>query len=123
MSSSDSEHDEVESAKISAMQRLEKQAERDKKRKEAMQIMDVASNRSALQIFEAVGGSVDDQARADVSSLALAQASRRHLMGYRHSSVAGSGDSVSSLEENDPTTTSGLHDVSVGSILNEESAR
>ena len=45
--------------------RLERQAERERARAEAQRVMDMCASRSAMQIFEAVGGDVSKRASAN----------------------------------------------------------
>ena len=61
--------------------RLERQAERERARVEAQRVMDMCSSRSAMQIFEAVGGDVSNRTSANNPNISLAAVR-----------MAGSGD-------------------------------
>lgn len=65
--------------------RLERQAERERARAEAQRVMDMCASRSAMQIFEAVGGNVEGSGSA---------ASSRNISSRNNSGVNTDNDTI-----------------------------
>ena len=68
----------------SGLGRLERQAERERARAEAQRVMDLCASRSAMQIFEAVGGDVKRS-----GSAASSRRSNSELTSHRRGAAAG----------------------------------
>ena len=78
--------------------RLERQAERERARAEAQRVMDMCASRSAMQIFEAVGGDVSKRASANNPiSLAAVRMAGSGDDAERRRSSAGADSSHNSI--------------------------